>query len=76
MTTAPYSPVAVPAPEAFTDAVLEIITSATWPDGSPLVDVAEEVLRRELGHQLRAAAYTLAATSALMPAAVGFGAAR
>lgn len=54
-----------PAPEVFTAEVLKIITTATWPDGSALVDVADEVLRRNLAPQLLAAAEVLATAAAL-----------
>lgn len=58
-------PLAPTTEEAFTEEVLKIITMATWPDGSALVDVADEVLRRRLSPQLLAAAKVLAATTAL-----------
>lgn len=51
--------------EVFTEEILRIITMATWPDGSALVDVADEVLRRGLAPQVLAAARVLAATTAL-----------
>lgn len=57
--------VRTPAPEAFVEEVLQIITKATWPDGSALVDIADEVLRRSLAPQLVAAAQVLAASSVL-----------
>lgn len=51
-------------PHAFAEAVLEVIGAATWPDGSPLVDVAHDVLRAKLAPQILSAAYSLAAISA------------
>lgn len=54
-----------PAPEAFVDAVLDILAAATWPDGSPLIDVAPTVLRDRVATQILAAAHVLAAVSAL-----------
>jgi hypothetical protein len=57
--------IAQPAPEAFTDTVLQILASATWPDGSRLVEVDEAILRRELGNKIRAAAYALAGSAAI-----------
>jgi hypothetical protein len=68
---APSTFTLVPATEAFTEVVLEIITTATWPDGSPLIDVDEMVLRRELGNKIRASAYALAATVMLPSASFG-----
>ncbi|MGL5824996.1 MAG: hypothetical protein ACRCYU_09300 [Nocardioides sp.] len=56
-----------PSPEAFSEAVLEILQTATWPDGSALIDVDEQILRRELGQKIRASAYALAATAAMLP---------
>lgn len=50
---------------AFTEAVLEALTSATWPDGTPLIDVHESVLRRELSPKLLDAASALAAVTLL-----------
>lgn len=53
------------APESFTDAVLATITEATWPDGSPMVDVDPGVLREYLGPRLLAVAASFAAAVAL-----------
>lgn len=57
--------IAQPAPEAFADAVLQILAGATWPDGSRLIEVDETILRRELGNKIRAAAYALAGSAAI-----------
>jgi len=56
---------AMSGPHAFTEAVLEAITAATWPDGSPLVDAAPEVLRARLAPQILQSAYALAAISSV-----------
>lgn len=56
---------AVSGPHVFTEAVLEAIGAATWPDGSLLVDVAPDVLRAKLAPQILSAAYALAAISAI-----------
>lgn len=58
---------AMSGPHAFTEAVLEAITAATWPDGSPLVDAAPEVLRARLAPQILQSAYALAAISSITP---------
>lgn len=60
-----HQDIAQPAPEAFTDTVLQIVAGATWPDGSRLIEVDEAILRRELGNKIRAAAYALAGSAAI-----------
>ncbi|WP_203338598.1 hypothetical protein [Nocardioides limicola] len=62
-------------PEAFTEAVLETLRGATWPDGSPLIEVDEQILRREIVNKIRTSAYAFAATAAILPGSV-FGGAR
>lgn len=52
-------------PHAFTEAVLAAISTAEWPDGSPLVDVAPEVLRDRLAPRILEAAFSLAAISSV-----------
>lgn len=47
------------AAEAFTDAVLEAIVTATWPDGSILVDIDKEILRQRLAPQIHDAALAM-----------------
>ena len=48
----------------FTAAVLEAIVSATWPDGSPLVEVAPEVLQARLAPAILDSATALVASLA------------
>lgn len=61
----PGHEIAPPAPEAFTDTVLQILSSATWSDGSRMIEVDEAILRREIGNKIRAAAYALAGSAAI-----------
>lgn len=53
-----------PAAESFAQAILEILEGATWPDGSQLIEVADEVLQDRLAPRIHAAAQALVATSA------------
>lgn len=47
------------AAETFAEAVLETIATATWPDGSILIDIDKEILRQRLATQIHDAALTL-----------------
>lgn len=55
-----------PASRVFTEATLGLLENATWPDGSPLIDVAPEVLRATLEPELSALAATTLATAELI----------
>lgn len=54
------------ATRVFAEATLSLLEHSTWPDGSPLIDVAPDVLRAALGPQLTALAATTIATADLL----------
>lgn len=60
-----------PAPAVFAEAVMQQILAARWPDGSPLVDVDESVLRRELVCKIQTTAYAFAVTVIMAPSSIG-----
>lgn len=49
------------AAEVFTDAVLETIATATWPDGSVLIDIDKKILRQRLANQIHDSALAMLA---------------
>ncbi len=68
-TPAPAHPWLAHTPDAAADAltatVLEILSAATWPDGSTLIDVDPAVLQRTVAPQINTAARVLAAAAIL-----------